>query len=142
MDYMSHKTFDIDLVAIRKSKVTLTPDKPAYIGMWSLELSKVLMYEFRYDYIMSQETKCFNTNILSTTAVWKSNCTWKSLFHFLSTSTKECVYWRNKNPAAVFKFPKYSNNFNFYSEALAPSIIFDKKLNLSLIIRLLGLNKL
>ena len=33
MDYMSHKTFDIDLVAIRKNKVTLTRDKPAYIGM-------------------------------------------------------------------------------------------------------------
>ena len=33
MDYMSHKTFDNDLVAIRKNKVTLTRDKAAYIGM-------------------------------------------------------------------------------------------------------------
>ena len=33
MDYMSHKTFDNDLVAICKNKVTLTRDKPACIGM-------------------------------------------------------------------------------------------------------------
>ena len=48
---MSHKIFDNDLVAIRKNKVTLTLNKPAYIGMCILELSKVLMYKFHYDYI-------------------------------------------------------------------------------------------
>ena len=37
------KIFDNDLVAIRKNKVTLTLNKPAYIWMCSLELSKVLM---------------------------------------------------------------------------------------------------
>ena len=49
--YMSHKIFDNDLVAIRKGKVILTLNKPAYIGMCFLELSKVLMYECRYDYV-------------------------------------------------------------------------------------------
>ena len=39
--YMSHKTFDNDLVAICKSKVTLTLNNSAYIGMCILELSKV-----------------------------------------------------------------------------------------------------
>ena len=48
---MSHKIFDHDLAAIHKSKVTLTINKPAYIGMCILELSKVLMYKFHYDYI-------------------------------------------------------------------------------------------
>ena len=47
--YMSHKKFDNNLVAIRKSKLPLKLNKPAYIGMSVLELSKVLMYEFRYD---------------------------------------------------------------------------------------------
>ena len=37
---MSHKKFDNDLVAIRKSKVRLTLNKTAYIGMYILELSK------------------------------------------------------------------------------------------------------
>ena len=41
--YMSHKIFDINLVAIRKSKVSLKFNKPAYIGMCILEFRKVLM---------------------------------------------------------------------------------------------------
>ena len=41
--YMSHKIFEIDLVAIRKNKVTLTLNKPAYIRICILELSKLLM---------------------------------------------------------------------------------------------------
>ena len=41
--YMSYKIFDNDLVTMRKKKVTLTLNKPAYIGMCILELSKVLI---------------------------------------------------------------------------------------------------
>ena len=44
--YMSQKIFDNNLVAIRKNKVTLTLNKPAYVGMCILELSKVLMCKF------------------------------------------------------------------------------------------------
>ena len=40
------KNFDNDLVAICKSKTTLTLNNPAYVGMCILDLSKVLMYEF------------------------------------------------------------------------------------------------
>ena len=54
--YMSHKLFDNKLVTIRKSKFVLKLKKPAYIGMWILELSKVLMYEFHCDYIKSKLT--------------------------------------------------------------------------------------
>ena len=49
--YMSHKIFDDNLVAICKSKLLLKLNKPAYIGICILELSKVLMYKFQYDYI-------------------------------------------------------------------------------------------
>ena len=48
-NYMSHKTFVNNLIAIRKRKITLTLDKPAYIGICILDLSKLLMYRFRYD---------------------------------------------------------------------------------------------
>ena len=51
---MSHKIFDNHLVSIHKNKVTLTFKKAAYIGMCSLELSKVLMHEFYYDYIINK----------------------------------------------------------------------------------------
>ena len=52
--YTSHKIFDNNLVVIRKSKLALRLKKPAYIGMCILELSKVLMYEFHYDYIKNK----------------------------------------------------------------------------------------
>ena len=52
--YMSHKILDKSLVAIRKSKVALKLNKPAYIGMCSLELSKVLMYKYHFDYITNK----------------------------------------------------------------------------------------
>ena len=53
---MSDKIFDNSLVAIRKSKVTLTLNKPGYIGMRILDLSKVLMYQFHYDYIKNKHS--------------------------------------------------------------------------------------
>ena len=40
--YMSHKLFDNNLVAIRKSKLALKLNKPAYIEMCILELSQVV----------------------------------------------------------------------------------------------------
>ena len=64
--YMSHKIFDNDLVAIRKKKVTLTLNKPAYIAMSILELSKILMYEIHYDYIKNKYSN--NSRLLFTDA--------------------------------------------------------------------------
>ena len=43
--------FGNNLVAIAKTKLRLKLKKPAYRGMCILELSKVLMYEFHYNYI-------------------------------------------------------------------------------------------
>ena len=45
------KIFDNNLVAIQKSKVTLRLNKPEYVGMYILDLIKILMYEFHYDNI-------------------------------------------------------------------------------------------
>ena len=41
--YMSQNIFYNDLVTISKRKVTSTLNKPAYAGMYILDLSKVLM---------------------------------------------------------------------------------------------------
>ena len=46
-----HKNIGNDLVAIPKSKVTLTLNKPPYFGMCILDLIKLLMYKVQYDYI-------------------------------------------------------------------------------------------
>ena len=51
--YMSQKIFGSDLFAMRKTKVTLSLNKPSYVGMCILDFSKILMYEFRYDHIKS-----------------------------------------------------------------------------------------
>ena len=64
--YMSHKLFDNNFAAIRTSKVSLKFNKPAYIEMRISELSKVLMYEFHYDYIKNMIT---NQNYYSQTLI-------------------------------------------------------------------------
>ena len=46
------KIFDNTLTVIRK--ITLILNKPAYDGMCKLDLSKVLMSEFDYDYIRNE----------------------------------------------------------------------------------------
>ena len=40
----------MDIKTKTKTKVTLTLNKPGYLGMCILDLRKVLMYEFHYDY--------------------------------------------------------------------------------------------
>ena len=46
---MLHKIFGNNLVTICESRLLLKLNKTAYIGMCTLELSKVLMYKFHYD---------------------------------------------------------------------------------------------
>ena len=40
-----------ELIAIHMKKTSLTFNKPVYLGMCILDLSKTLMYEFHYNYI-------------------------------------------------------------------------------------------
>ena len=43
--------FDEDLIAIHMKKTSLTMNKPVYLGMNILDLSKTLMFDFHYNYI-------------------------------------------------------------------------------------------
>ena len=49
--YVSSKIFNEDLVAVHKIKEILSLNRPAYVGMCTLGLSKTLMYDFHYNYI-------------------------------------------------------------------------------------------
>ena len=46
--FVTCKIFNEKLVAVHKIKETLTLDRPAYVGMCILDLSKSLMYYFHY----------------------------------------------------------------------------------------------
>ena len=94
---MSQKIFGNNLVAIRKSKVILTLNTPGYVGMCILDLSKVLMYEFYYDYIKNKYGN--NTRLLftgtdnlmyevKTEDVYEDFSKDKKIFHFSDYSTK------------------------------------------------------
>ena len=49
--YVSSKIFNENLMAVHKVKETLTLNRPAYVGMHILALSKMLMNDFYYNYI-------------------------------------------------------------------------------------------
>ena len=98
--YILHKIFDNNLVVIRKSKLALKLNKPVYIGMCILELSKVLMYEFPYDHInKKQDSKSklqtgtdsliYGIKAENTYEVFRSN---KEMFDFSNYSTKSKCY--------------------------------------------------
>ena len=49
--FVTGKIFNEKLVAFHKIEETLTLNRPAYVGMCTLDLSKTLMYDFHYNYI-------------------------------------------------------------------------------------------
>ena len=51
--FISQKSFDKNFVAIHRVKTVLTLNKPIYVGFSILELSKLLMYQFHYDYVLT-----------------------------------------------------------------------------------------
>ena len=56
LSFISSKILDKNFVAVHCSKKVLALNKPIYVGFCILELSKLLMYKFHYDYVL----KTFN----------------------------------------------------------------------------------
>ena len=52
LNFISQKVFNEYFVAVHCSKKVLTLNKPIYAGFCILELSKLLMYQFHYDYVL------------------------------------------------------------------------------------------
>ena len=52
--FVSSKIFDENLVAVRRVKGRLLMNKPIYVGMSILDISKCLMYEFHYNHIKAK----------------------------------------------------------------------------------------
>ena len=93
-NYISHKIFDNNLIAIRKSKVELKLSKPGDIGMYISKLSKVLMYEFHYDYIKKkrqQKEKTTNQGYSQNTLKLKDTLKLKMSMNILRTIKKGLI---------------------------------------------------
>ena len=50
-NYHTQKYFSENMIAIEMKKTKVKTNKPIYLGMSILDISKTLMYEFWYDYI-------------------------------------------------------------------------------------------
>ena len=50
-NYHTTKWFPENVLAIEMKKTKVTMNKPIYLGLSILEISKILMYEFWYDYM-------------------------------------------------------------------------------------------
>ena len=60
--FVSRKILDKNLVAAHKIKPVLMLNKPIYVGFSILELSKMIMYDWHYNYFV----KKFNCSLLFT----------------------------------------------------------------------------
>ena len=105
------KIFGNDLVTIHKSKVTLTINKPAYIGICILEMSRMLMYEFHYDYIKNKYDS--NSGLLFTDSITIYKIKAKYVYQDFSTDKE------------MFDFSNYSAKSKYYD--VSNKLVFGKK---------------
>ena len=50
--YKQHSTYDEEMVTIQLKKTVVRLNKPRYIGMIVLDISKLVMYQFHYEYLL------------------------------------------------------------------------------------------
>ena len=100
--YVSSKIFNENLVAVHKIKETLTLNRPAYVGMCILDLSKTLMYDFHYNYIKQKYDS--KAKLLFTDT--------DSLTYEIETSDVYQDFWNDKDKFDNSDYPQDSQYFN------------------------------
>ena len=96
LNFISQKIFDKTFVAVYCSKSALTLNKPVYVGFCILELSKLLMYQFHYDYVLKTFNEIEDGNVYD--QCFKD----KHLFDF-SGYPKDSVYYCDLNKKVLGK---------------------------------------
>ena len=96
------KIFNENLVAVHKIKETLTLDRPAYVGMCILDLSKTLMYDSHYNYIKKKYGD--KAKLLFTDT--------DSLTYEIETNDVYQDFWNDKNRFDNSDYPQDSQYFN------------------------------
>ena len=99
--YVSSKIFNENLVAVHKIKESLTLNRPAYVGMCILDISKTLMYDFHYNYIKKKYGK--NAKLLFTDT--------DSVTYNIKTEDVYKDFWADKDK---FDFSSYKETSDFY----------------------------
>ena len=110
--YVSSKIFNKDLVALHKIKETLTLNRPAYVGMCILDLSKTLMYDFHYNYIKKKygdKAKLLFTDTDSLTYEIEADDVYQDFFNDIekfdfSEYDKSSRFFDETNKKAIGKF--------------------------------------
>ena len=110
--YVSSKIFNENLVAVHKIKETLTLNRPAYVGMCILDLSKTLMYDFHYNYIKDKygkKAKLLFTDTDSLTYEIEAKDVYKDFYKDKekfdnSDYPKYSPYFYNENKKVIGKF--------------------------------------
>ena len=109
--YVTHKLFDENFAAVHEIKPILMLNKPIYVGLTVLDLSKWMMYDFHYNFIK----KNFDAELLFTDTdsltyelklenVYEEFFKWKDLFDFsnyskdskFSDDAYNKSYWQNE----------------------------------------------
>ena len=89
---------------IRKSKVSLTLNKPTYVEMCILDLSKVLLDQFHYDYIKNKQSNISRLLFTDT----------DSLMYEIKT---EDIYERFSKDKEMFDFSNYSTDSKYSDDS-------------------------
>ena len=100
-DYKKYVTKP-SFAAIDEIEPVLTLDEQIYVGFSILDLSKLLMYEFHYEYIKSK----YNANLLFTDT--------DSLVYEIKTNDVDEDFYENKN---LFDFSDYPQDSKFFYPA-------------------------
>ena len=114
--YKQHVIYDENMVAIQLKKTVVTLNKPRYIGMAILDISKLVMYRFHYEFIMD---KYPGTKLLFTDT--DSFCYW--------IPSKTNIYEEIKGNQEWFDFSNYPiehPNFDYDVNNLVPGKMKDE----------------
>ena len=108
--FVSQKILDKNLVAVHKIKPVLLLNKPIYVGFSILELSKMIMYDWHYNYFVKKfdcsllftDTDSLVYEIKGNDSVYDKVFKDKELFDF-SGYDKESVYYDCVNKKVIGK---------------------------------------
>ena len=103
--YVSSKIFNENLEAVHKIKETLTLNRPVYVGMCILDLSKTLTYDFHYNYIKQKYNN--KAKLLFTDT--------DSLTYEIETNDLYKDFWNDTNK---FDNSEYPENSPFYDNTI------------------------